>query len=182
MSVEQRSKVAVGWAWGGMAVLLGLALAAVGLWHASGGGAADPLAKSPVATPTGPAGITAPGNEAAEAAKLAGAEEPARAARQVTATELFRQYRDSGGRAGEQYRLQRLGLSGTLASMEEGAEGVLMLTLQAGPDLETIRAVMTPAHRARALGVSPGTPVVLDCLHQGTVMGEPLLADCRLPR
>ncbi|RZL09958.1 MAG: hypothetical protein EOP40_08115, partial [Rubrivivax sp.] len=169
-------------AWGGLAVLVGLAAMAVGFWHSSNGGDVEAVGVVSAPVPVSGSASAAAGSRAVDAAALAGDEAQAVATRQVSATELFRQYRESQGRAGEQYRQQRLGLRGTLASMEEGAEGALVLTLQAGPDLETIRAVITPMHRARALGLSPGTPVVLDCLHQGSVMGEPVLADCRLPR
>ena len=49
--------------------------------------------------------------------------------------------------------------------------------------MEWLKDMVSALRRVRSeLGVSPGKPVVLDCLLQGTVMGEPLLADCRLPR
>jgi hypothetical protein len=182
MNVEQRNVSWVGWAWGGLAMLVGLAAMTVGFWHSSNGGDVEAVGVSSAPVPVPGSASAGARSRAVDAAALTGDGSRAVATQQVSATELFRQYRESKGRAGEPYRQQRLRLSGTLASMEEGAEGALMLTLQAGPDLETIRAVVTPAHRTRALGVSPGTPVVLDCLHQGSVMGEPVLADCRLPR
>lgn len=99
---------------------------------------------------------------------------------QVTATELFRQYQASQGRAGGQYLHQRFGLSGVLNEVEQGAGGAAVLSLVAGPDLERIRAVMKPAEQAKAAGLAPGTRVSLNCLHQGAVMGEPVLGDCVL--
>jgi len=101
-----------------------------------------------------------------------------RAPVQVSATELFQQYQGSQGRAGGKYQGQRLALSGVLSEVEQGAGGVAVLSLSAGPDLERIRAVMKPAEQAKAVALSAGTRVSLDCLHQGTVMGEPVLGDC----
>lgn len=100
------------------------------------------------------------------------------AAVQVSATELFQQYRDSQGRAGGKYQGQRLALSGVLSEIEQGARGAAVLSLSAGPDLERIRAVMKPAEQAKVAGLSAGTRVSLNCLHQGAVMGEPVLGDC----
>lgn len=97
---------------------------------------------------------------------------------QLSATELFRQYQGSRGRAGDKYLRQRLGLSGVLSEVEQGAGGRAVLSLSAGPDLERIRAVMNPGEQAKVAGLLAGTPVSLNCLHQGSVMGEPVLGDC----
>lgn len=129
-----------------------------GLPMAAGGGADAPSASAHAAVPEAPATGQAPV--------------------QVSATELFQQYRDSQGRAGGKYLRQRLGLSGVLSEVEQGAGGTAVLSLSAGPDLERIRAVMNPAEQAKAVGLSAGTRVSLNCLHQGSVMGEPVLGDC----
>lgn len=159
--------------WG--AVWLGLASVVAVLVGRYWGGEERPHAPMAAA---GPSAETRDSGGAGQATDPVAASSPG----VVSATELYRQYRDGRGQAGDHHRRQRLVLTGTLAAAEAGAEGVLVLTLAAGPDLESVRAVMTPADQARALAVPLGSPLVLDCLHQGSVMGEPVLADCRLPR
>lgn len=114
---------------------------------------------------------------------MAAATDPGPAASaEVSTTDLFREYRDSAGRVDSRYRGQRLKVKGPVASVEQGEGGLTLLTLSAGPDLESIRAVIAPADQGRAAALAGGTAVALDCLHHGMVMGEPVLADCRLAK
>lgn len=97
----------------------------------------------------------------------------------VSPAELMADYRDSGGRSHAKHAGKRLGLQGTLTAVETGQGGLVMLSLDAGPDLPPARAVMAASDTARVRDWQPGRAVVLDCANQGLLMGEPLLADCR---
>lgn len=101
------------------------------------------------------------------------------AASAVSPAGLMADYRDSGGRSHAKHAGKRLGLQGTLTAVETGQGGLVMLSLDAGPDLPPARAVMAASDTARVRDWQPGRAVVLDCANQGLLMGEPLLADCR---
>lgn len=74
---------------------------------------------------------------------------------------------------------QRLRLQGTLASLEPGEAGVLVLHLALAGEEGTVRVVASPSLAQTAASWSPPRAVSLDCLSQGVMMGEWLLADCR---
>lgn len=74
---------------------------------------------------------------------------------------------------------QRLRLQGTLASVEAGEPGVLVLHLALAGEAGTVRVVASPSLAQAAASWAPPRAVALDCLSQGVMMGEWLLADCR---
>jgi hypothetical protein len=78
------------------------------------------------------------------------------------------------------YRQQRLPLTGVVDAAEAGEEGVVMLSLSLPGQNQGLRMVMADGHQAVALALMPGQTVSVDCLDQGLVMGELVLADCRL--
>ena len=74
---------------------------------------------------------------------------------------------------------QRLRLQGTLAGVEAGEPGVLVLHLALPGEEGSVRVVASPALAAMASDWAPSRAVSLDCLSQGVMMGEWLLVDCR---
>lgn len=74
---------------------------------------------------------------------------------------------------------QRLRLQGALASVEAGEPGVVVLHLALAGEPGTVRVVASPALAQVASGWTVPKAVSLDCLSQGVMMGEWLLADCR---
>jgi hypothetical protein len=74
---------------------------------------------------------------------------------------------------------QRLRLQGTLASVEAGEPGVLVLHLALAGEAGTVRVVASPSLAQAAANWVPPRAVALDCLSQGVMMGEWLLVDCR---
>ncbi|MFY9476946.1 MAG: hypothetical protein WAQ08_04675 [Aquabacterium sp.] len=97
----------------------------------------------------------------------------------VSPAGLMADYRDSGGRSHAKHAGKRLSLQGAVVSVESGENGLVMVSLDAGPDLPPVRAVIADSDAARVRDWSAGRAVVLDCANQGLLMGEPLLADCR---
>lgn len=74
---------------------------------------------------------------------------------------------------------QRLRLQGTLASVEQGEPGVVLLHLALAGEPGTVRVVASPALAEVAPGWTAPRALSLDCLSQGVMMGEWLLVDCR---
>ncbi len=74
---------------------------------------------------------------------------------------------------------QRLRLQGTLASVEAGEPGVVLLHLALEGEPATVRVVASPALAQVAPGWAAPKALSLDCLSQGVMMGEWLLVDCR---
>lgn len=74
---------------------------------------------------------------------------------------------------------RRLRLQGVLAAVEAGEPGVLVLHLALPDEVDTVRVVASPGLASVASTWLPPRSVSLDCLSQGVVMGEWLLADCR---
>lgn len=107
---------------------------------------------------------------------------PGPAASVVAAQALMADYRDSGGRSQARHAGKRLMLQGAVAAVEAGANGLVLVSLDAGPDLPPARAVMAARDAGQASGWAQGLPVALDCANQGLLMGEPVLADCRILR
>lgn len=101
------------------------------------------------------------------------------AASAVSPAGLMADYRDSGGRAHARHAGKRLNLQGAVVSVETGEGALVMVSLDAGPDLPPARAVIADSDAARVREWQAGRVVVLDCVNQGLLMGEPLLADCR---
>lgn len=97
----------------------------------------------------------------------------------VSPATLMADYRDSGGRSHAKHAGKRLPLQGAVVSVESGQNGLVMVSLDAGPDLPPARAVIADTDAARVRDWQAGRAVVLDCANQGLLMGEPLLADCR---
>lgn len=97
----------------------------------------------------------------------------------VSAADLRARYRDTGARVDEHYRGTRLRLAGPVAAVEDTESGVLVVALAAGDDLPPLRVLVDQPHHAAARRWTAGQAVVVDCLHSGLVMGEPLFSDCR---
>lgn len=74
---------------------------------------------------------------------------------------------------------QRLRLHGSLAAVEAGEPGVVVLHLALADQAGTVRVVASPTLAPAAATWAPPRAVSLDCLSQGVMMGEWLLVDCR---
>ena len=196
MSVNRRRRRALAWAGG--AILL-VVLAVIG-WRLSGkeaapavsgftgdlgaaSSSADAGSMASEATGRAPGPVVQlpgqPGQPGGPGAPSDAGAAPATEA-QVSATELFSQFKGGSVGADARYRGKRLQVAGAVASIEQGAEGVLMLALTAGNGLEQVRALVAPADQERAAALQSGAQAGLNCLYYGAVMGEPVLADCRL--
>lgn len=97
----------------------------------------------------------------------------------LSAEALQAQVRRDAAAVHRQTAGQRLRLQGTLASVEAGEPGVLVLHLVLAGEAGTVRVVASPALAQAAANWAPPRAVALDCLSQGVMMGEWLLADCR---
>ncbi len=100
---------------------------------------------------------------------------------EVLAHDLMAEYRATRGTVDARYKGKRLKVLGRVASLEQGESGVTLVSLQAEQDLRPLRALMAPAtasNAAVAQALTEGRALVFDCLHQGIVMGEPILSDC----
>ena len=125
-----------------------------------------PLHASTAAPPAAPVAVDPPATDAL-------------AASAVSPAALMADYRDSGGRSHAKHAGKRLPLQGAVVSVESGQNGLVMVSLDAGPDLPPARAVIADTDAARVHDWQAGRAVVLDCANQGLLMGEPLLADCK---
>lgn len=97
----------------------------------------------------------------------------------VSAAALQARVRDDPAAVQKQTAGQRLRLSGTLAAVEAGEPGVVVLHLALADQAATVRVVASPALAASAASWVAPRAVALDCLSQGVMMGEWLLVDCR---
>ncbi len=97
----------------------------------------------------------------------------------LSAEALQAQVRRDAAAVHRQTAGQRLRLQGTLASVEAGEPGVLVLHLALAGDEGTVRMVASPSLAQAAASWAPPRTVSLDCLSQGVMMGEWLLVDCR---
>ena len=75
---------------------------------------------------------------------------------------------------------QRVALTGSLASMERGAGGVVLLSLAVEGRTQGLRLVVAPHAADYAATLPLGGKIQADCLSQGVLMGEWLLADCSI--
>ena len=97
----------------------------------------------------------------------------------LSAEALQAQVRRDAAAVHRQTAGQRLRLQGTLASVEAGEPGVLVLHLALAGEAGTVRVVASPSLAQAAANWAPPRAVALDCLSQGVMMGEWLLVDCR---
>jgi len=97
----------------------------------------------------------------------------------VSAAALQARVRDDPAAVQKQTAGQRLRLSGTLAAVESGEPGVVVLHLALADPAATVRVVASPALATSAASWVAPRAVALDCLSQGVMMGEWLLVDCR---
>jgi hypothetical protein len=157
--------------WSVGAVVLLLAAAWTWLWGR--GGDEGPAYQPPVADTAHAPGVAVSSAPAVIA--------PAEAAASSASPEaLMAEYRDSGGRSHAKHAGKRLTLKGAVAAVEAGENGLVLVSLDAGPDLPPARAVMATADAAQMRAWPQGARVALDCANEGLLMGEPLLADCRV--
>lgn len=126
-----------------------------------------------------PAGIASRPASAQATAPVVMPPPVAGAASAVSPAGLMADYRDSGGRSHAKHAGKRLSLQGAVVSVEAGEGALVMVSLDAGPDLPPARAVIAASDAARVREWQAGRAVVLDCANQGLLMGEPLLADCK---
>jgi len=97
----------------------------------------------------------------------------------VSAAALQARVHDDPAAVQKQTAGQRLRLSGTLAAVESGEPGVVVLHLALADQASTVRVVASPALATSAASWVAPRAVALDCLSQGVMMGEWLLVDCR---
>ncbi len=97
----------------------------------------------------------------------------------LSAQALHARVRQDAAAVHRQTAGQRLRLQGTLASLEPGESGVLVLHLALAGDDGTVRVVASASLAQSAASWAPPRAVALDCLSQGVMMGEWLLVDCR---
>lgn len=179
------------WVRAGLVVLaLLLCLLGIAAWRM--GWVGDSLMTEAATLPEPPAEPGAHGPSPAGSAALGATVEPAAPAPalearpgEVLAHELMAEYRATRGAADARYQGKRLKVRGRVASVEQGESGVTLVSLQAEQDLRPLRALMAAAtaageHLSPAL--KDGSVLVLDCQHQGIVMGEPVLSDCVIDR
>lgn len=101
---------------------------------------------------------------------------------EMLASELMVQYRATRGSVDARFKGQRLKILGRIARLEEAESGLIMVSMEADQDLSMLRAVMANDAAAKQELLMEGRALVLDCQHQGMVMGEPILNDCRVTR
>ena len=177
------------WAWAWVAVLLltssllvGVAWRMVWLGAPSMGDAAalqEPTVAEGGRVPTTAASSTPVG------ASESPASGPALQARpgEVLAHDLMAEYRATRGTVDGRYKGKRLKVLGRMASLEQGDSGATLVSLQAEQDLRPLRALMAPAAASNPdliQALKEGRALLFDCLHQGIVMGEPILSDCQV--
>mgnify|MGYP001236537897 CR=1 FL=1 len=172
-----------GWRWGLGAVAV---LCAAGWWlgmaerHAEDVTAVENMSARSWGMPE--QAVAVPARTPASAVMVALAEQvaskPVAAVR--AASQIAAETRTQPQQADAQYRGQRLRLSGRLTALESGESGVVVLMLHAGDQGRAVRMVMAPEQAARARELNQGDEVSVNCFDQGMVMGELMLADCRL--
>ena len=108
-----------------------------------------------------------------------GRQAPAAASATLSAESVRARVRQDAAAVHRQTAGQRLRLQGTLAAVERGEPGVVVLHLALEGEPGTVRVVASPALAQVAASWVPPRAVALDCLSQGVMMGEWLLADCR---
>lgn len=159
----------------GMGAVVGVCVGGVGWWLVTGAPPADAPVTAPLPTVAVDAiqqQVAAAGARASAARTTEGAVMTAQAmSDQVQARpELIHRTR-----AG-----QRVALTGTLASIEQGTSGVLVLSLAVQGRTQGLRLVMASDGAGHALTLPLGVEIRVDCLSQGVLMGEWLLADCSM--
>lgn len=175
------------WAWAWVAVLLLLSCVLVGgAWRMVWLGA--PTAGDAAALPA-PAVDRGAAVLAASSAQVGAVESPPSGPvlqagpDEVLAHDLMAQYRATRGTVDARYKGKRLKVMGRMASLEQGESGATLVSLQAEQDLRPLRALMAPAAASTpdlTQALKDGRALVFDCLHQGIVMGEPILSDCQV--
>lgn len=127
-------------------------------------------------------GPTAPQvlEEVAQRGRQAASVAPATSASATLSAESLRErVRQDPATVHHQTAGQRLRLQGTLASVEAGEPGVVVLHLALTGEPGTVRVVASPSLAQAAAAWTPPKALSLDCLSQGVMMGEWLLVDCR---
>jgi hypothetical protein len=163
------------WAWAWVVVLLLLSCVLVGVaWRMVWLGAPSVGHAGAMAAPSAPvAGREPPASVPALQARPG----------EVLAHDLMAQYRATRGTVDGRYKGLRLKVLGRMASLEQGESGATLVSLQAEQDLRPLRALMAPAAASNPdlpQALREGRALVFDCLHQGIVMGEPILSDCQV--
>lgn len=170
------------WAWAWVAALLLMSSVLVGVaWRMVWVGAPTVGDATVLPEPTQAQGMGAPAMAASEST----ASGPALQARpgEVLAHDLMAEYRATRGTVDARYKGKRLKVLGRMASLEQGESGATLVSLQAEQDLRPLRALMAPAVASNpdlTQALKEGRALVFDCLHQGIVMGEPILSDCQV--
>lgn len=177
------------WAWAWVAVLLLMSSVLVGMaWRMVwlGGPSVGDVAASPEPMPTQAMGVPviSPSSTPAGASESP-ASGPALQARpgEVLAHDLMAEYRATRGTVDGRYKGKRLKVLGRMACLEQGDSGATLVSLQAEQDLRPLRALMAPAAASNPdliQALKDGRALLFDCLHQGIVMGEPILSDCQV--
>jgi tRNA_anti-like len=177
------------WAWAWVAALLLMSSVLVGVaWRMVWVGAPTVGDAAVLPEPTQAQGMGAPAMAASSTpvgASESTASGPALQARpgEVLAHDLMAEYRATRGTVDARYKGKRLKVLGRMASLEQGESGATLVSLQAEQDLRPLRALMAPAVASNpdlTQALKEGRALVFDCLHQGIVMGEPILSDCRV--
>ncbi len=177
------------WAWAWVAVLLLMSSMLVGVaWRMVWLGAPSVDDAAALPEPMAAQGVNVPVSAAASApvgVSESPASGPALQARpgEVLAHDLMAEYRATRGTVDGRYKGKRLKVLGRMASLEQGESGATLVSLQAEQDLRPLRALMAPAAASNpglTQALKEGRALVFDCLHQGIVMGEPILSDCQV--
>ncbi len=187
MTVQLDKRQRSPWVWAGVVVLSCLLLGAAWRMGWLGGSLADEV--EPLPEPTAAQGGSEPAGAGARAQEGLAHElapsAPVLKARpgEVLAQDLMAEYRATRGTVDARYKGQRLKVRGRVASVEQGESGVTLVSLQAEQDLRPLRALMAPMAASNpdlTEALKAGGALVFDCLHQGIVMGEPILSDCEV--
>lgn len=199
MTVEQPS-LARSRAWAPLGLMLVLAC---GAWffrgtawqgHAEGPGAVSspagliqPLPDSPPAQGTSSSQLEGNGADVAvpsatqvlDDMALRGRQAAPAASSALSAESLQARVRQDAAAVHRQTAGQRMRLQGSLAAVEAGEPGVVVLHLALADQPGTVRVVASPSLAQAAVSWAPPKAVSLDCLSQGVMMGEWLLVDCK---
>lgn len=142
-------------------------------------GQAEPNGVLPEPDAKGEGPAVPPAAQVLEDVAQRGRQAPQAASATLSAESVQARVRQDAAAVHRQTAGQRLRLQGTLAAIEAGEPGVVVLHLALAGEPGTVRMVASPALAQVAASWVPPRAVALDCLSQGVMMGEWLLVDCR---
>ena len=98
----------------------------------------------------------------------------------ISAEELSARYRENESAADEDYSGQTLFVSGTVMDIEQEEVGHPVILFGGPGNALLARAELSPASRAKAIGLNEGDQVVIRCNGITKMIDAPLLLNCDL--